>query len=576
MKRTTAVPRPYCTVTGPDHYLTDLYQKLGLLPYSPSTSTPVSNHPVRDPADPSPVADDDDVEFVKEVSAPAVPDAAPPAPRAFAADAAGSSPLSVAPLSELPAAAPATDATPVTLRGVLQSEKTTVDLNGIAAFKKSTGFRKTANSKESHLLFLFFAAVFLGGQLKFAGADESAFFADALYRASRKRLPIFGRPVSPGEHADALNINIAVIQSDGTLEKYLCKRGRDMPWAVLAHNVYGGSKIDSKDWGDVLKRGDWTAVWFPSRVWFEANLLPHRDLSDAEEAAARAARDAVAVDAPKRARAIARKLEMLPSAEFDKYRLEPPAFYAAAEHPTSASQGYCTNLPQSLDGLMLPMMERSEGPRGGTLYLLAEDGDYKNYKQCFVAVVLLNSNLVTLTFKKKESARAILVPFIGRGARALTRTDNEYLRSVKNSDMMFLLTSMGNNIRIGTLKVQHEKYDSDDERAKSVKYDKSAKKQRTYAKRKGADPGSLGAFLHKDTLETGAAVALRGRRRRDEERTEYLNALAATKPNLKKYMEQLVRPNGRPVRLSDDKRRFRSLRGGPYRYYTGVEARPGN
>ena len=43
-----------------------------------------------------------------------------------------------------------------------------------------------------------------------------------------------------------------------------------------------------------------------------------------------------------------------------------------------------------------------------------------------------------------------------------------------------------------------------------------------------------------------------------------------------KYMEQLVRPDGRRVRLSDDKRHFQSLRGGPYRYYTGVEARPGN
>ena len=75
---------------------------------------------MRDAADPSPVADDDDVLFVAEVSAPAVPDdvllvtevsapavndAAPPAPRAFAADAAGSSPLSVAPLSELAAVA---------------------------------------------------------------------------------------------------------------------------------------------------------------------------------------------------------------------------------------------------------------------------------------------------------------------------------------------------------------------------------------------------------------------------------------------------------------------------------------
>ena len=43
-----------------------------------------------------------------------------------------------------------------------------------------------------------------------------------------------------------------------------------------------------------------------------------------------------------------------------------------------------------------------------------------------------------------------------------------------------------------------------------------------------------------------------------------------------KYMEQLVRPDGRPVRLSDDKRHFQSLRGGPYKYYTGVEVRPGN
>ena len=103
---------------------------------------------MRDAADPSPVADDDDVLFVKEVSAPAVPDAAPPAPRAFAADAAGSSLLSVAPLSELPAVAPATDATHVTLRGVLHSDETEVDLNGIAAFEKSSRFREKANSKD--------------------------------------------------------------------------------------------------------------------------------------------------------------------------------------------------------------------------------------------------------------------------------------------------------------------------------------------------------------------------------------------------------------------------------------------
>ena len=41
-----------------------------------------------------------------------------------------------------------------------------------------------------------------------------------------------------------------------------------------------------------------------------------------------------------------------------------------------------------------------------------------------------------------------------------------------------------------------------------------------------------------------------------------------------KYMEQLKRPDGRPIRLSADKRRFQSLAGGPYRYYTGVERRP--
>ena len=45
---------------------------------------------------------------------------------------------------------------------------------------------------------------------------------------------------------------------------------------------------------------------------------------------------------------------------------------------------------------------------------------------------------------------------------------------------------------------------------------------------------------------------------------------------LQKYMEQLTRPDGRPIRLSDDKLRFQSVRGGPFKYYTGVEGRPDN
>ena len=49
-----------------------------------------------------------------------------------------------------------------------------------------------------------------------------------------------------------------------------------------------------------------------------------------------------------------------------------------------------------------------------------------------------------------------------------------------------------------------------------------------------------------------------------------------TLPNGKmfqKYMEQLNRPDGRPIRISTDKIRFQSLEGGPYKYYTGVERR---
>ena len=45
---------------------------------------------------------------------------------------------------------------------------------------------------------------------------------------------------------------------------------------------------------------------------------------------------------------------------------------------------------------------------------------------------------------------------------------------------------------------------------------------------------------------------------------------------LQKYMEQMTRPDGRPIRLSDDKLRFQSVRGGPFKYYMGVEGRPGN
>ncbi len=482
--------------------------------HSPSTSTPVNDDPVRDAADPSPVADDDDVLFVKEVSAPAAPDDAPPAPRAFAADAAGSSPLSVAPLSELAAVAPATDAKHVTLRDVLRSPETKVDLGGIAAFEKSTEFRK--NSKESHLLFLNFAAVFLGGQLKFAGADEKAIFADALY-------------------ANALDINIAVIQSDGTLVKYLCKRS-GASWVVLARNVYSGSENDSEDWGAVLARGDWTAVWFPSHVWFEANLVPHRALSGAEKAAC----EAVSEAASKCARDKARALEMLSPAEFEEKRLEQKAFYAAAEHPTSASQGYCTNLPQSLDGLMLPMMERSKGPGGGTKYLLAESGVFKNAKQCYVAVVLLNGNLVTLTFKTQGSAKAILLPLIKRGARPLTRTDNENVADIKNSHMMFMLTSAGDKLRLGTLKRQRETYDPAFELAKAQKQGKYAKRKERDAERKRADPGSVDAILRQDNLASQATCADRARRLRDEMCNAALNELVvANNSDLTKYVPKL-------------------------------------
>ena len=498
---------------------------------------------MRDAADPSPVADDDDVLFVKEVSAPAVPDAAPPAPRAFAADAAGSSPLSVAPLSELAAVAPATDAKHVTLRDVLRSPETQVDLGGIAAFKESTDFRK--NSKESHLLFLNFAAVFLGGQLKFAGADEKAIFVEAIFvdaldrasldRASRKLEKCERRPASPDEYANAVDINIAVIQSDGTLVKYLCKRS-GASWVVLARNVYSGSENDSEDWGAVLARGDWTAVWFPSHVWFEANLLPHRALSGAEKAAC----EAVSEAASKRARDKARALEMLPPAEFEEKRLEPKAFYAAAEHPTSASQGYCTNLPQSLDGLMLPMMERSKGLRGGTKYLLAESGVFKKRKQCYVAVVLLNGNLVTLTFKTQGNAKAILLPLIERGARPLTRTDNENVAEVKNSHMMFMLTSAEYKLRLGMLKRQRETHDPALNLAKAQEQGKSAKRTERNAERKRAEDGSVGAILRQANLATQATCADRTRRLRDEKCNAALNELVvANNSDLTKYVPKL-------------------------------------
>ena len=37
-----------------------------------------------------------------------------------------------------------------------------------------------------------------------------------------------------------------------------------------------------------------------------------------------------------------------------------------------------------------------------------------------------------------------------------------------------------------------------------------------------------------------------------------------------KYMEQLKRPDRRHIRISTDKRHFQSVKGGPYKYYTGV------
>lgn len=517
-----------CTVTRSyDHDLTYVYQTWSVFSrHSPSTSTPVNDDPVRDAADPSPVADDDDVMFVTEVSAPAVNDAAPPAPRAFAADAAGSSPLSVA-----GGGAPATDATHVTLRDLLQSQETTVNLDGIAAFKKSTGFRKKADSRESHLLYLMFAALFLGGQLKLC-VGEMAIFANALEEASRRETFVWY--ASPDKYANASDINIAVIQSDGKLVKYKCNRSGAWPWVVLARNRYGGSENDSEDWGAVLARPDWTAVWFPSHVWFEANLRPHRDLSDAEKAAC----EAVSVAASKRARDKARELEMLPVDEFEKKRLRPTEFYAAAENPTSASQGYCTDLP-SLSGLMLPMMERSKGQGGGTLYLLAESGDFKDKKQCYVAVVLLNGNLVTLTFKTQGSAKDILLPLRERGARALTRTDNTYNATRTNSDMMFPLTSGGKKIRERTLENQHRDYDPDVASEKAQKQGKNDKKKVVRVKRKRAEPGSSAALLHEASLAKWAADADEARRRGDEERTKLLNELVEANSALKEYVEKL-------------------------------------
>jgi len=188
---------------------------------------------------------------------------------------------------------------------------------------------------------------------------------------------------------------------------------------------------------------------------------------------------------------------------------------------------------------MLPMMERSKGPRGGTLYLLAESGDFKNEKQCYVAVVLLNGNLVTLTFKTQGSAKAILLPLRARGARALTRDDNTINATRKNTDMAFPLTSGGKKIRERTLENQHRDYNPAVEREKAQRLGKNDKRKAVRAELKGAEEGSVGALQRQATLATQAAVADRARRLSDEKQIAALNALVKDYPTLTKYVEEL-------------------------------------